>query len=59
MATAVASENGLGPGAGGLCDNPHIGPVGIDGEFLPDASVFDPSAEVTGFRAEFTFASKI
>ena len=57
MATTVAAENGFG--SGGLCDNPVIGPFGVNGEMLEDLEALSPHAEVTGFRAEFTFANRV
>jgi len=54
-----AARRGFGPGVGGLCENPNIGPIGADGEFVKDNDVLDPNTQISGFRAEFTFAQKI
>jgi hypothetical protein len=57
LARTEASNRGFG--AGGLCENAIVGPIGPDGEMLDGADALDPSIQTQGFRAEFMFAQRM
>jgi len=56
MAREIAASRGYG--AGGMTDQPVIGPIGVDGQMLENEDAINPNAEVVGYRVEFLFANK-
>lgn len=49
----------MGYGGGGMCDQPSIGPLGVDGNIVEGLAALDPKTEMQGFRVEFMFAQRI
>lgn len=57
MAREAAAAAGFG--AGGMCEQPVIGPIGPDGNMLEGEDALNPNIEVQGFRTEFMFAQRL